>query len=191
LHQEREKKVNIMADTVDEKQQVQASDCSADIVVDIGLPGISGVQAMQKLKELFPDIKVLCLSAHEEATYVRAVFEEGASGYVVKRAAAKELVQAIRSIARGGTYIDPILADKMTEAFVRRAAPLQPSTLGSDLTGRESEVLRLVAEGYTGKEIAVQLEISEKSVESYKTRALGKLGIQNRVEIVRYAALKG
>jgi DNA-binding NarL/FixJ family response regulator len=170
-------------------QQVRG--CSADIVVmDISMPGINGAQATQKLKELFPDIKVLCLSAHEEAPYVRAVFEAGASGYVVKRAAAKELVQAIRSIAAGGTYIDPVLAGILTEAFVRQGPTLQASTLGSDLSERESEVLRLIAVGYSGKEIAGQMEISEKTVESYKGRALEKLGIQSRVEIVRMPRLR-
>jgi DNA-binding NarL/FixJ family response regulator len=126
---------------------------------------------------------------------VRAVLEAGASGYVLKRSATRELVQAIRSVAAGGTYLDPAVAGKLTAEYVRRRSSSTPQyrgdTFGYDLTEREEEVLGLVAQGFTSREIAVQLGISPKSVESYKMRALRKAGIETRVEITRYAVLKG
>lgn len=170
----------------------QARDCEPDIVVmDLSMPGMNGAQATMKLKQACPRIHVLALSMHEDTTYLRALLEAGASGYVLKRSAPQELVQAIRSIAAGGTYLDPALAGKVTADFVRRRSTLRGEIAGSDLSERESDVLRLVAQGYSGKEIASQIGVSLKTVESYKTRALEKIGIESRADIVRYAALKG
>ena len=170
----------------------QASRCEADIIVmDLSMPGMNGAQATAAIKRVCPDIHVLALSMHEDTTYLRALLEAGASGYVLKRSAPQELVQALRSIAGGGTYLDPALAGKVTADFVRRRSTLRGETAGSELSERETDVLRLVAQGYSGKEIAAQLGVSLKTVESYKTRALEKLGIESRADIVRYAALKG
>jgi DNA-binding NarL/FixJ family response regulator len=177
----------------------RASDDPADmpdiIIMDLSLGSMHGTAATAKIKTANPRVLVVALSMHEDATYVRAVLEAGASGYVLKRSATRELVQAIRSVAAGGTYLDPAVAGKLTAEYVRRRSSSTPQyrgdTFGYDLTEREEEVLGLVAQGFTSREIAVQLGISPKSVESYKMRALRKAGIETRVEITRYAVLKG
>jgi DNA-binding NarL/FixJ family response regulator len=163
------------------------------IVMDLSLPGMSGIEATARVKQTCSRIRVIVLSMHEDATYLRTVLEAGASGYVLKRSASESLVQAIRSVAEGGTYIDPSAAGKLTAEYVRRSSSpnLRGDIAGYDLSEREEEVLRRVAHGFTGKEIADQLAISQKSVESYKTRALQKLQIEERFEIVRYAVIKG
>jgi DNA-binding NarL/FixJ family response regulator len=161
------------------------------IVMDLSLGGMNGAEATARIKRACPHILVLALSMHEDMTYLRAVLEAGASGYVLKRSARQDLVQAIRSIAVGGTYIDPFLAGKMTADFVNRRPSVRGETQGNELSEREIDVVRLVAQGFSGKEIAAQIGVSIKTVESYKIRALEKLGITSRVEIVRYAVLKG
>jgi DNA-binding NarL/FixJ family response regulator len=161
------------------------------IVMDLSLPGMNGVQATERIKADCPHVRVIALSMHEDVTYLRAVLAVGASGYVIKRSARQDLVQAIRSVAVGGTYIDPSLAGKITADFVHRGGPVHSEVKGRDLSEREIAVVQLTAQGYSGKEIAARLGVSLKSVETYKTRALEKLDITTRVEIVRYAALKG
>lgn len=103
---------------------------------------------------------------HEDTTYLRALLEAGASGYVLKRSAPQELVQALRSMAGGGTYLDPALTGKLTADYVRRRSSLRGEIAGSELSEREADVLRLVAQGYSGKEIAAQIGVSLKTVES-------------------------
>jgi two-component system response regulator NreC len=161
------------------------------VVMDLSMPGMNGVQATTHLKRLFPDLHILALSMHEDTTYLRALLEAGASGYVLKRSAPQELVNALRSVSTGSTYLDQTLAGKVTADFMRRRSSLRGDVMGNALSEREAEVLRLVAQGYSGKEVAAQLSVSLKTVESYKTRALEKLGIESRADIVRYAALKG
>lgn len=169
----------------------KTDDCIPDIVVmDISMPRMNGTEATKQMKAACPAIKVLALSMHEDATYLRGLLEAGANGYVLKRSAPQELIQALRSVAAGGTYLDPAVAAKVTNAFTRKAA-LRGETLGQDLSEREEDVLRRTAQGYSSKEIAAQLGVSMKTVESYKARAQEKLGIASRADIVRYAAQKG
>jgi DNA-binding NarL/FixJ family response regulator len=161
------------------------------MVMDLSLGGMNGVQATERIKTDCPRVRVIALSMHEDVTYLRAVLEAGASGYVIKRSAQHDLVQAIHSVAAGGIYIDPAIAGKLTADFVHHRPTRQDNSMGVELSERELDVVRLVAQGFSGKEIAAQIGVSIKSVESYKTRALQKLGIESRVEIVRYAVLKG
>lgn len=178
----------------------QVRDCSAQIVVmDLSMPGMSGTEATVEICRTCPDTKVVALSMHEDATYLRGILEAGASGYVLKRSATQELVQAIRSVAAGGTHLDPALAAKLVEVFVRKkrqqpaaaAAHLRGEIEGQELSEREESVLRLIAQGHSNKEIAEHLSVSVKTVESYKARAMEKLGIKKRSDIVRYAAAQG
>lgn len=170
---------------------ISPENCPDVVVMDLSMPEMNGAQATLMIKRECPHIHVLALSMHEDISYLRALLEAGASGYVLKRSAPQELVQAIRNVAAGGTYLDPALSGKVASDFVHRRSSLRGDMFGSDLSERESEVIRLVARGYSGKEIAARLDVSLKSVESYKTRALEKLGIESRADIVRYAALKG
>jgi DNA-binding NarL/FixJ family response regulator len=158
--------------------------------MDISMPEMNGAQATQRLKQSCPDTKVLALTAYEDKGYLRHLLEAGASGFLLKRAATEELIQAIRVVASNGAYVDPTLAGKVLSNFMRR--PSAGSTPDrNDLSEREMEVLRLIAWGYSNKEIAGQLNISVKTVETYKTRLAEKLDLKSRTEIVRYALRQG
>jgi DNA-binding NarL/FixJ family response regulator len=159
------------------------------VVVDVSMPGLNGADVTTQLRNAHPDRKVLVLTVHEEKGYLRLLLEAGASGYVLKRAAAAELVQAIRSVADGRTYLDPALAASVVDEYVHPTVEREAST--AELSEREAEVVRLIALGYSNKEIAAQLKVSVKTVETYKTRSMEKLHIRSRVDIVRYAVRRG
>jgi DNA-binding NarL/FixJ family response regulator len=161
------------------------------LVVDVSMPEMTGAQATQALKAERPEVKVLALSVHQDQSYLRSLLEAGASGYILKRAAAHELVHAIRTVASGGTYLDPILAGKVIGRYVRTGGRSLPDRPEAALSEREEQVLRLVAQGFSNKEIAARLEVGIKSVESYKARASLKLGFTGRADIVSYALQKG
>ena len=158
------------------------------VLMDISMPDMNGAQATRRLKESFPSMKVLALTAHEDSSYLRHMLEAGASGFLLKRAAADQLIQAIHVVATEGRYIDPTFAGKVLSNFMR---PLSKATEGNELSERETEVLRLTAWGFGNKEIAVQLNISVKTVETYKARLAEKLQLTSRTEIVRYAVRQG
>ncbi len=169
----------------------QVSGLRPDVVVlDVSMPGLSGGQTAERLRQECPQVKVLALSVHEDKGYLRQMLEAGAVGYVLKRAAAAELIRAVRAVAAGGVYLDPALAGKVVGGFVRRL-PGAPAGVTAELSEREVEVVRLVAAGYGNKEIASKLEISVKTVETYKTRSQEKLGLRSRADLVRYASLRG
>jgi DNA-binding NarL/FixJ family response regulator len=169
----------------------RARDLQPDIVIlDVSMPHLNGAQAAEQLKRVCPNAKVLALTVHEDTGYLRQLLEAGAAGYVLKRSAAEELIRAIRIVAAGGIYLDPNLAGKLVNRFVRKQST-NDVLQGSDLSDRETEVLRLMAQGYSNKEIAAQLNISIKTVETYKARSMEKLGLHSRVEIVRYALQQG
>ncbi|HEX6818108.1 MAG TPA: response regulator transcription factor [Ktedonobacterales bacterium] len=169
----------------------QAPSCQPDIIMmDISMPGMNGIEATARLRRTCPDAKILALSVHEDASYVREVLSTGASGYVLKRTAAGVLVQAIRAVAAGGIYLDPAVAGAVVSRLVRHRASATETTT-DELSEREAEVVRLVALGHTNKEIATRLAISVKTVETYKGRAMEKLGLQSRAALVRYAVGRG
>jgi DNA-binding NarL/FixJ family response regulator len=160
------------------------------VVMDVSMPQMNGAQATAQLKQACPSVKVLALTVHEDKGYLRLLLEAGASGYVLKRAAAEELIHAIRTVAAGGVYLDPALAGKVVGSFVR--APAGKRVLeGGDLSDREVEVVRLIAAGHSNKEIASRLSLSVKTVETYKARSMEKLGLDSRADLVRYALQRG
>jgi len=159
------------------------------VLMDISMPEMNGAHATRRLKSLFPTIKVLALTAHEDNSYLRHMLEAGASGFLLKRAAADQLIQAIHVVAGDGCYIDPTFAGKVLSNFMRPAA--KDSNGRSELSERETEVLRLTAWGHSNKEIAARLDISVKTVETYKARLVEKLQLTSRTEIVRYAVRQG
>jgi DNA-binding NarL/FixJ family response regulator len=168
-----------------------ARDCAASVVImDISMPRLNGAQATAQLREHCPDVKVLALSVHEDTGYLRKLLEAGASGYVLKRSAADVLIQAIRMVAEGGVYLDPLIAGKVVDSLIGKVVAVgEPPD--AELSERETDVVRLIAQGYSNKEIATQLSLSIKTVETYKTRAMEKLGLDSRVAIVRYALQRG
>jgi DNA-binding NarL/FixJ family response regulator len=165
----------------------QVRDLKPDVLVmDVSMPNCNGAQATARVKREFPKVKILVLTVHEERDYMHQLRRAGASGYVFKRAAAHELTEAIRHVASGQNHFDP--------AVTRRGALLtrkRPETRRSELSERESEVLRLLARGHTNREVATQLNISVKSVETYKARLMEKLYLHSRADLVKYALSQG
>ena len=159
------------------------------VLMDISMPDMNGALATRRLKSLCPSIKILALTAHEDNSYLRHMLEEGASGFLLKRAAADQLIQAIHAVAADGCYIDPTFAGKVLSNFMRPVSRI-PSER-TELSEREAEVLRLTAWGHSNKEIAARLDISVKTVETYRARLVEKLQLSSRSEIVRYALRRG
>lgn len=169
----------------------QARELQPDVVImDVTMPVLNGVLATTRLKRACPQIKVLALSVHDDTSYLRQLLTAGASGYVLKHAAADDLIQAIRIVAAGGTYLDPALAGHVVARYVQ-VPGVTSALLGTDLSERETEVVQRIAHGYSNKEIALQLNLSVKTVETYRARAMEKLGIDSRAELVRYALEHG
>ena len=154
------------------------------VVMDIGMPGVSGIDATARIKRDLPAVKVLILSMHDDRGYLRQVLRAGASGYVLKKAADTELLAAIRAAARGEVFLDPALAKALVDEVMEPKAASGEVPVLSD---REREVLRLLAHGHTNQQVADRLCISVKSVETYKARLMEKLGLKGRAELVRYA----
>ena len=160
------------------------------LVMDLSMPVLGGAEATVRVRRDCPGVKVLALTVHEERDYLTQLLRAGASGYVLKRAAASELVRAVRAVAAGGTYIDPSVAATMVEGYLdAQTAAEQPAH--SALSEREREVMVRIAKGFSNKEIAAALGVSVKTVETYKGRMAEKLGLRTRVDIVRYAARQG
>jgi DNA-binding NarL/FixJ family response regulator len=161
------------------------------VVMDVSMPGVGGAQATERIRRECPGVKVLALTVHEHKGYLRQLLAAGAAGYVLKRAAAEELVRAIRAVAAGGVYLDPALAGKVVRGFVRQSPAGDTTASGGELSDREVEVVRLTAAGHSNKEVAARLDLSVKTVETYKARAVEKLGLETRADLVRYALQRG
>lgn len=159
------------------------------VVMDVSMPGLSGSQSTERVRRECPQVRVLALTVHEDKGYLRQLLAAGAAGYVLKRAAAEELVHAIRVVAAGGIYLDPSLAEKVVGGFVRRPAGMESPK--GELSEREIEVAHQTVAGYGNKEIAARLDVSVKTVETYRARAMEKLGLTTRAELVRYAVQRG
>jgi DNA-binding NarL/FixJ family response regulator len=155
------------------------------VVMDLSMPKIGGAAATRQLKASAPNIKVIALTVHEDRAYLQELLEAGAAGYVLKRAASEELIRAIRSVAAGGVYVDQRLVGNLIESLIHPRSTAEEPV--GKLSEREMSVLRLIASGYTNKEIASNLEVSVKTVETYKARSMEKLGLRSRVDIVRLA----
>jgi DNA-binding NarL/FixJ family response regulator len=169
----------------------QARTLRPDVVVmDISMPGMNGLVATRTLKQIQPDSVVVILTRHGDDAYLQELLRAGADGYVLKQSAASELLQAIRATAVRGQYLDSALTARVTAGFLAKSGRKAQVT-GVSLSERESEVLRLIAAGYSNKEIAAQLELSVKTVEVHKANAARKLGLKGRIDIVKYALLQG
>jgi DNA-binding NarL/FixJ family response regulator len=159
------------------------------IVMDISMPGMNGLAATRALKQKQPDVAIVTLTRHVDDAYVQELLRAGASGYVLKQSAPAELLQAIRAAAAGGQYLDSTLTARVTARLLGRADKVNKPA--ATLSERESEVLRLIAAGYSNKEIAGRLSLSVKTVEAHKANAMRKLGLRGRIDIVKYAVLQG
>jgi DNA-binding NarL/FixJ family response regulator len=154
------------------------------VVMDVSMPELGGAAATAEILRDAPGCRVVALTVHEGEGYLHQLLQAGASGYVLKRSAAEDLVRAVREVAAGGTYLDPKAAGQILGSIVR---PSKTSTLEQELTSRETEVVRLLARGHINREIAEFLDLSVKTVEVHKAKALEKLGLRSRADLVRYA----
>jgi DNA-binding NarL/FixJ family response regulator len=154
------------------------------VILDVAMPRMTGLQATHEIKKQVPDTQVLILSMHDDERYLYEALRAGASGYVLKSAAGEDLLDAVRAAARGEPFLTPSAQQTLIRDFLARGE--QP-----ELTPREQEVVKLIAEAHTNKEIAGILHLSEKTVESHRANVLQKLGMRDRVELVRYAIRHG
>jgi DNA-binding NarL/FixJ family response regulator len=182
--------IEVVAEAVDGKDALQlAPKLQLDVVImDVAMPRLGGAEATQQLLLGGAELRVLALSAYEDASSARSLLDAGASGYALKRSAGDELVHAVRIVASGGTYVDPAIAGPLM-ATQARAAASPPA--GISLSEREIEVIRLVAQGHTSKEMASNLGLSPRTLETYKARAMSKLGLRTRADLIRYAVRCG
>lgn len=184
--------MRVIAEAADGASACQiAKQLQPDVVVmDLSMPNMTGTEATARLRRDSPATRVLALTVHEERLYLTQLLRAGASGYVLKRSAPADLVRAVRIVAGGGTYIDPAVAGAVVEGYLDPRATAEDAT-HERLSDREREVLVRVSLGFSNKEIAAEIGVSVKTVETYKARAADKLGLKTRVDIVRYAARQG
>lgn len=161
------------------------------VVMDISMPELNGLKATEKLRQEFPDLKILTLTRHTDDGYLQQLIKAGVNGYVLKQSAPTELINAIRTVSSGKSYVDSELTQKVLGGYAGRStAPLRGEGR-ADVSDREREVIRLIAWGYSNKEIASRLDLSVKTIEAHKSNAMRKLNMTSRIEIVRYAILQG
>lgn len=161
------------------------------VLMDIGLPDMSGIDAAKEVKRLWPEVAVVALTIHEDQEYFFKMLEAGASGYVPKRAAPEELLTAIQVAASGEVYLYPSLAKLLVKDYLAHESDQSADQNMSDLTAREQEVLTLLADGDSNAEIAEKLSISPKTVSRHRENIMRKLNLHSRTELVKYAIRKG
>lgn len=189
---ENERDVEIVGEAASASEAIEAAVLFKPnvILMDIGLPDLSGIDATREIKKRVSDVSIVALTIHEDEEYFFRMLEAGASGYVPKRAAPEELITAIRAAATGQVYLYPSLAKLLVRDFLDGGrAEIQPTS--SDLTDREQEVLTYLAEGASNEEIAASLVISPKTVARHRENIMRKLNLHSRAELVRYAIRKG
>jgi len=160
-------------------------------LLDITMPGMSGIEAAREIHRRAPEVKVLMLTMHDEPEFLFQSLEAGAAGYVLKRAADTDLLDAIHQVVHEDAFLAPAAARSLIADYLARRDRGEVAPVVEELTAREEEVLRLLAEGYTNQEVADRLTISVKTVETHRAHILGKLGLRKRAELVRYARTHG
>ena len=174
------------ADAVQRALQARPDVC----VLDVSMPKLTGLQAARAIKAQAPEVAVLMLSMHDDERYLFEALKAGASGYVLKAEADQALVEAVRAVARGESFLTNAAQRRLVRAWLSDGADSRPGP-AEPLTPREQEVLKLIAEAHTNREIGTILQLSEKTVESHRGNLLRKLGMRDRVELVRYAIRRG
>jgi len=160
-------------------------------ILDIGMPQLNGIDATRQIVRKVPTVRVLILSMHSDETYVTRALNAGATGYILKDSAGKDLLRAVASVAEGRSFFSPAVSKLMLDDFVRRASKTEVADRYETLSDREREILQLVAEGRSNKEVAALLEISAATVETHRARVLQKLDVHNTAELVLYAVRRG
>ncbi len=161
------------------------------ILLDLSMPALGGLDALPTLRKLVPSARILILTMHDDPQYLRQALKHGASGYVLKKAADAELLSAMRAVLRGEVYVHPSMTRVLLEDILPETQFMHGEDSWSSLSDREREVLRMVALGHTSGEIASQLNLSAKTVETYRARGMEKLGLRTRAALVRFALQEG
>lgn len=161
------------------------------VLMDISMPGMGGIDATAEIKKQHPEIKVLMLTMHENEAYLFRTIKAGGSGYVLKKAADTELIDAIHQVMEGGAFLRPSVTKALVKDYLERVELGEARDSYGTLTEREREILKLIAEGHTNPEIAKLLVISVRTVETHRAHIMDKLGIHQRSELVKYALRKG
>ena len=189
---EKQPEMEVVADTDTGRKAFDlVRELSPDIVImDITMPGLNGIEATRQIITEFPKVKVIALSIHSKRRYVTDMLSAGASGYILKECLFDELVQAIRAIVAGGRYLSPRITDVVINDYVKRLSTVADSPLQS-LSVREREVLQLVAEGRSTKQIALELHVSTKTIEANRRQIMDKLDIHSVAELTKYAVREG
>ena len=160
-------------------------------IIDISMPNLNGIALARRLSDEAPSIKIMVLTLHEDRAFLKQALDAGVRGYLLKRSAAENLIQAARAVLTGGLYVDPAIVDLVfVNSSPRGRRPTGPLSI-PELTVRETDVLKLTALGHTTKETARRIDVGVKSVETYKARGMEKLGLKTRADLVRYAATQG
>jgi two-component system response regulator NreC len=159
------------------------------LILDISMPDLDGISVTRKIKPQYPDMKILILTLHEDEALLKEAIKAGAAGYILKRAAEAELISAIRVILRGDLYVDPAMVRGLFQE--PQQSQVEQKNPTESLTPRETEILRLIVEGYTNRQIGQELNISIRTVEGHRANISDKLGLHSRVELVRYARQNG
>jgi DNA-binding NarL/FixJ family response regulator len=178
---DRQERMSVVAEAEDGVAAVEAAQRERpDVaILDVAMPRMTGIQAAREIRAHCPDTAVLLLSMYDDERYVHDALRAGASGYVLKRQADVELIEAVRAVSAGGRFVSQLPGIELSDA------PVDP------LTPRELDVVKLIAEAFTNRQIAATLKVSEKTVESHRANVLSKLGMRDRVELVRYAIKRG
>jgi two-component system response regulator NreC len=190
---ERQKDIEVVGEAADGREAVRlATQLSPDMVVmDVSMPLLNGIEATRQIRRDCPDVSVLILTVHESEEYVAQLLAAGADGYIIKRAAGDELISAIRAVNQGEAFLYPSVARVVIEDYVRRLKEGEGLGVQDVLTDREREVLQLIAEGYTNREIADLLHVSIKTVQSHRSKIMNKLDLHDRGELIKYAIQQG
>ncbi|MBN1994742.1 MAG: response regulator transcription factor [Anaerolineae bacterium] len=161
------------------------------VLMDISMPGLNGIEATRQILQRYPQVKVIILSMHASEEYVFQVLRAGALGYVLKQSDSSEVLMAIRAVLAGGSFLSPPISRAVIDNYVSRAETRGRDSSQDLLTSREREVLQLLAEGLANREIAQQLNISVKTVETHRSNMMSKLNLTGKTELVKYALRKG
>jgi two-component system response regulator NreC len=186
--------MEVVSEAPDGEKAVQAArETKPDVaLLDLTMPGVGGMRALQEMVRDCSGTRVLVLTMHDDSAYLRSVLAAGASGYVLKRTVDAELLAAIRAVHRGGIFVDPGLAHILVQdVLAKRGTKARSRSPVNILSGREQQVLKLMAQGYSSPQIAQRILVSVKTVETYRARVADKLGLRTRSEVVQYAVRMG
>jgi len=184
--------IEVIGEAEDGREAVKkAEQLLPDVVLmDISMPTLNGLEATRQIKKRLPEVKVVILTMHADEEYIFQVLQAGASGYVVKKAAVRELVSAVQAVYRGDSFLSPSISSKVIEEYIRKAKAVAKDSYDR-LTDREREVLQLIAEGHSSQEVAESLHITEGTVRSHRASLMDKLDIHSAAGLTRYAIRKG